>query len=560
MIIAVASRKASPGVTSLTAWLAQFWSEPGVTRLIVEADPSGGSLAARWSSAHGLTWDPGLLTLSTSRSTLAADTLEALTQRLTDGVLAAAAPPAPDQVIGALIRWGDRGAAELAAAEGVRAFVDCGRLTAASPALTLARRAALTVLLCRPRLDEVNALVPAVAELTAAGCSLGLVCLGSEPYLPAEIANAAGLPLLGVLPFDARAAAVFDRDGLEAGRSFRRSALAQTAAELTEYIRSRSAEILTAGVASAPAARARGPEPAAPGPEPVGVTGAEPTGPGSAPMGDDGSLAAPALQSPGGHDVMVAAPDDEHPGSGRWPAPTRLSNPVAPTSDTDANAEELVDQRWPPPQPAGPSAPAASELPPPPAVPLSPAASVLPPPPASVLPPPPPPAGRETQPVTAPPPPPPADGAVAAGPDTAVVAMPPPPPPPAPTPPPGAGDTSPVPAAVLPPPPSPLSLPPPPDAPPPPPPDGLRPYPGAAPTSPLPAGFMPLAESVDGDDAVPVPAEPHDPPPPEAQAIPVSLAVAAARARAQGRPADGGPGPAAWPPAPEGEAASRGKS
>ena len=259
MIIAVASRKASPGVTSLTAWLADLWSEPGVTRLIVEADPSGGSLAARWSSAHGLTWDPGLLTLSTSRAALSADTLGSLTQRLADGVLVAAAPPAPEQVIGALSRWGDRGAAELAAADGVRAFVDCGRLTAASPALTLARRAALTVLVCRPRLDEVNALVPAVAELTAAGCTLGLVCVGSEPYLPAEIANAAGLPLLGVLPVDARAAAVFDRDGLDSGRSFRRSALAQTAAELTEYVRSRAVELL----ADHGPARAAEPEPGA---------------------------------------------------------------------------------------------------------------------------------------------------------------------------------------------------------------------------------------------------------------------------------------------------------
>lgn len=387
MIIAVASRKASPGVTSLTAWLADFWSEPGVTRLIVEADPSGGSLAARWSSAHGLTWDPGLLTLSTSRSVLAADTVEPLTQRLTGGVLVAAAPPAPEQVIGALTRWGDRGAAELAAAEGVRAFVDCGRLTAASPALMLARRAALTVLVCRPRLDEVNALVPAVAELTAAGCTLGLVCVGSEPYLPAEIANAAGLPLLGVLPVDLRAAAVFDRDGLDSGRPFRRSALAQTAAELTEYVRSRAAEILAESdpveVARPPAADPRSDLPA-----PHPAEAAPPAG----------TAAVPPFHG-------EADPDD---GGQRGPGPTLLSNPVGSAVD--------VDLRWPPPRPAAPAGDAA------------------PPPPA--------PAGRETQPVAV---------DAEAGPETAIVAMPPPPPPiatPAAEPYPGAAATSPLPAGL----------------------------------------------------------------------------------------------------------------
>jgi hypothetical protein len=266
VIVAVASRKASPGATCLTAWLAQFWSEPDTTRLIIEADPAGGSLAARWSAPHRLTWDPGLLTLTTTRAVLTEASLAGLTQRLTPEVLVAAAPPGPDQVVGGLTRWGDRGPAELAALAGVRAFVDCGRLTSASPALALARRAALTILVCRPRLDEVSALIPAGAELSATGCSLGLVCVGDQPYGPAEIAQAAGIDLLGVLPVDPRAAAVFDRDGLNSGRAFRRSPLAVAAAEVADLVRSRCANLLLpspSAVAPAPvspaiaAARAR---------------------------------------------------------------------------------------------------------------------------------------------------------------------------------------------------------------------------------------------------------------------------------------------------------------
>jgi hypothetical protein len=303
VIIAVASRKASPGVTSLTAWLAESWSEPGVTRLMVEADPSGGSLAARWSVAHRLTWDPGLLTLSTSRTPLDAASLPLLTQPLAEGLVVAAAPPAPDQVVGALIRWGDRGATELAGVPAIRAFVDCGRLNASSPALAFARRAALTVLVCRPRLDEVHALVPAVAELTGAGCTLGLVCVGDEPYHPAEIARATGVELLGVIPVDVRAAAVFDRDGFNSGRTFRRSRLAHTVAELTELVRSRCAEVLVA-------------------PDPAAIGGPVAGGP----VGDT------------------------------WPGPTRLSSPVEPF-----NQPAAIDHRWSPPSDGLTSA----ELPPP---------------------------------------------------------------------------------------------------------------------------------------------------------------------------------------------------
>ena len=341
MIIAVASRKASPGVTSLTAWLAESWSEPGVTRLIVEADPSGGSLAARWSVAHRLTWDPGLLTLSTSRTPLDAASLPLLTQPLAEGLVVAAAPPAPDQVVGALIRWGDRGATELAGVPAIRAFVDCGRLNASSPALAFALRAALTVLVCRPRLDEVHALVSAVAELTRAGCTLGLVCVGDEPYHPAEIARAAGVELLGVIPVDVRAAAVFDRDGFKSGRIFRRSRLAHTVAELTELVRSRCAEVLVA------------PDPAAiavmSSPDVTLPARAVPLRP---PVPPDASLrVGPVAGGP-----VAGGPVAGGPVAGAWPGPTRLSNPVEPF-----NRPAAIDHRWSP-----PSAGLTSAEPPPP--------------------------------------------------------------------------------------------------------------------------------------------------------------------------------------------------
>lgn len=254
MIVALASRKASPGVTTLTALLAAYWYEPSAERLVIEADPSGGTLAARWSGAHGLSWDPGLLALSTSRSPVDRSTLAAVSQPVADSVWVAAAPPGSDQVAAGLARLGESGAAALAGADRVVSFVDCGRLGAASPSLPLARRAALTILVCRPRLEEVHALAPAVGELTEAGCTLGLVCVGDGPYPPTEVARTLSLDLLAALPVDERAAEALARHGLGAGRVFRRSTLTRRVEELAGLVRARCVDVVVPDPVAEPVA------------------------------------------------------------------------------------------------------------------------------------------------------------------------------------------------------------------------------------------------------------------------------------------------------------------
>ncbi len=239
MIVAFGSRKASPGVTTFTALVAAFWDEPGTTRLIMEADPSGGTLAARWQSAHSLTWNPGLLALSAHRGTLNADTIPSLAQPLADGLFLAAAPPSPHQIGAALKGLGDQGATDLAGAAGLRVFADCGRLNAGSSALPVVRRAALNVLVCRPLLEEVHTLLPAVDELRDAGCVVGLVCVGDGPYSAGEIADHVGIELLGAIPNDPKGAGAFARAGLAAGRSFDRSILGRTMGEVAAAIQSR---------------------------------------------------------------------------------------------------------------------------------------------------------------------------------------------------------------------------------------------------------------------------------------------------------------------------------
>jgi hypothetical protein len=272
MIVAFGSRKASPGVTTLTSMLAAYWSELDVLRLIVEADPSGGTIAARWCAAHDLSWDPGLVAMSAHRGRLGAAALQTTSQPLATGLRVAAAPPSPQQVTAALVSMGEKAAASLAGAPEVRAFVDCGRLTAGSAAMPIARRAALTVLLCRPTLEEIHTLMPGVTELRDAGCTLGLLVVGDGPYHPTEIADKAGIELLGHLPNDPRAAADWDNDGLNAGRHVRRSLLARTVSDLGVLIAARCAHVMvpdallteTAQVTTIPA------PPSPPTSEPVG--------------------------------------------------------------------------------------------------------------------------------------------------------------------------------------------------------------------------------------------------------------------------------------------------
>ncbi len=244
MIVAVASRKASPGVTTLTTLLAAYWREEDTTRLILEADPSGGSIAARWKQAHDLSWDPGLVAMSANRGELDAPAVHVVSQAIAEDLRVAAAPPSPVQVAAALNAMGERAAASLAGAAGLRVFVDCGRLHTSSPSMPLARRAALTVLVCRPSLEEIHTLMPGVAELRDSGCALALVTIGNGPYHPAEIAENAGIELLGHVPDDEGAAAAWATDGLNAGRSFRRSLLARTINDLTALVADRCAQVV----------------------------------------------------------------------------------------------------------------------------------------------------------------------------------------------------------------------------------------------------------------------------------------------------------------------------
>lgn len=229
--IAVASCHGSPGVTTTVAGLAATW--PGAHRpLVIEADPDGGVLAARFDELRA---DRTLAEVAVEvRRRYDHERVVASARTLWGAIPVVVAPPSAEQTHGALAMAGEQ-LGEGLAGDKHPALVDVGRLTARSPALPIARRSALTVLVTRPTFEAVAALASRAAELRSAGCELGLVVVGERPYPPDETAHGAGITLLGVLPDDARAAATL-AGGAGGTRRLRRSMLWRSLADLAARI------------------------------------------------------------------------------------------------------------------------------------------------------------------------------------------------------------------------------------------------------------------------------------------------------------------------------------
>jgi hypothetical protein len=230
VIWAVAGRKGSSGATTLAALLARVWPQTEGARFVIEADPDGGALAARWHAALGTTHEPGLLTLAAVRDGSPGQRLARHAQAVAAGVELVAGPPGAAQAEASLRALGEAAPAAFAKSAS-HCFVDCGRLHARSAALPWASRARRVLFVARPRLDEVVALRPVVESLMPLELPLGLVCVGDRPFHPVEVTEQAGLPLVGVIADDPVTARSVSMAGLE-GRWLRRSRLARTVAEL----------------------------------------------------------------------------------------------------------------------------------------------------------------------------------------------------------------------------------------------------------------------------------------------------------------------------------------
>lgn len=221
-VIAVTSSRTSPGATSLAAGLALALSADYDRTLLIEADPAGGVLSLRFD-----------LDVTPSLTTFGSDTRNGYSHELawrnTQDLRGVRCIPGP--VDPRLARsWVERvtpALTENLKTLGAPAIIDLGWIAESGPSLALAAAADVTLVVTRPEIAEVQALLFQVRQLQAAGATVGLVTVGTTPNDPQEVAAVAGIPLVAVLPDDAGVAAALC-GGKFAPNKFRRSLLWRT--------------------------------------------------------------------------------------------------------------------------------------------------------------------------------------------------------------------------------------------------------------------------------------------------------------------------------------------
>jgi hypothetical protein len=188
-LVAVAGVSGSVGVTAASLALAAWWPD-GQTAGVVEADPTGGDVAARW----GVPFRPGLVEVAAAADAggvgeeplvYGVQHLEVAGRRV--GVVCA--PPGGRQVAAALPVVSPPASKALNPAVGV-ALADVGRLWPESPVWNLVEYAEMTVLLVEGSVSAVAHLRTHLSALSARRTGPVLVVCAGGDYLPGEVAAA----------------------------------------------------------------------------------------------------------------------------------------------------------------------------------------------------------------------------------------------------------------------------------------------------------------------------------------------------------------------------------
>jgi hypothetical protein len=220
-VLAFASAKGSPGVTTTVLALAASWPaarEP----VVIELDPSGGDLAA-WLSptgegADGLRETPSTVHLAAaSRSGLTAVTLAEHLQRLPGpGEVRCLTGPAASSAASTAASALSTGplAAHLKAQHGVDALIDLGRLDTTSPAIPVVREIGVVVIVLRPNLPAVAHAQALAGSLRSMAVTPLLAVIGDRPYRPVDVTGVIeDAALLLELPHDPVGAAGLRGEG-----------------------------------------------------------------------------------------------------------------------------------------------------------------------------------------------------------------------------------------------------------------------------------------------------------------------------------------------------------
>jgi hypothetical protein len=324
-VVAMCSLKGAPGTTTLATLVASAW--PAIEPVaVIEADPAGGDLAARFQLSSTTGW-PSLR--SAARRSDGPPSISAHLQVLPGGLAV---------LVGA--RGDDRCAADSPESDAVCSnpdgadgshltVVDLGRV-ALSDRVTASwmRRADLSLLVVRgDRSTAVQVRAHADALLASSAGRLALVVVGDDRYGSGELAEFTGIAPLGEVPWDAAAARVASGES-GAARRLEHSLLWDGSGRLARALYAR----LTAGVLdgspstgdTAPDGAFAGAFAGTPAAAPAeAVDWASPTGDGTAPAGALRAVA--AVGSDGGAGARVgrgrssgATPDAATPDAAAW--------------------------------------------------------------------------------------------------------------------------------------------------------------------------------------------------------------------------------------------------
>lgn len=198
-VLALGSAR-SCAVTTTAAGLAMIWPGEG-RRVLIEADPAGGTLAA----ACALSAEPGLVSWAAAarRDPDPARVFDH-TQALPDGTAVVCGPPGGDQARSALSMLGST-LGRIGELDGL-VVVDRGRLDRSGTNTRLMHDAALSIMVCRPQLADLNALAAFLETQPTESGRQRVLLVGPGPYPSEEISDTLGVHVVGHLPWDADAA------------------------------------------------------------------------------------------------------------------------------------------------------------------------------------------------------------------------------------------------------------------------------------------------------------------------------------------------------------------
>ncbi|GIJ08396.1 hypothetical protein ACFFMR_29375 [Micromonospora andamanensis] len=220
MLVVVASVSGAAGVSTVALGLAALW--PSRKGLLVEADPCGGVVAARF----GLPQEPGLTGFAAAaRHGLPEGGSARFVQVLPVGVHAVVGPGAAETAAQAVSVLAGR--PETVAALAPVVVVDAGRLYPGSPAHGLLGAADALVVVTAgdtEHLDHVENRLTGLRASTRSG-GVGLAVCGKTPFAPQDISARCRAPVWAHLPRDRWGAAGLS--GRMTGPAWPRTRLAQ---------------------------------------------------------------------------------------------------------------------------------------------------------------------------------------------------------------------------------------------------------------------------------------------------------------------------------------------